>query len=86
MEEQTMDDSEVNPMKTGLMFDPLGATMYPSAASPSRSPDHLARLAADIGVDVRDLVPAPRTERRWSFRRLLERFPHIPQRHLPSPT
>ena len=73
-----MDDFHANPTKTGLMFVPLGPMSYCCVTRPR---EHLAKLGADIGVDARDLVPAPRTERGWLFRRLLAqigaRFGHL---------
>jgi hypothetical protein len=85
-EDQTMNDSEVNPMRTGLMFIPLGLVMSPGCPTPSRRRDHLADLeaAADHGPHAPTIaLEAPR---RSAFRRLLERLRQIPQRHLPSPT
>ena len=81
-----MDDSLMNPLNTGVMFVAPGQIMDPLIMRPSHRPDYLSRLGADIGVDVRDLVPAPTTERSWSLRRLLERLPRIAQRRVPSPT
>lgn len=80
-----MDDFHANPTKTGLMFVPLGPMLYCCVTRPR---EHLAKLGADIGVDARDLVPAPRTKRGWSFRQLLAqigaRFRLRPQTTLPD--
>ncbi len=81
-----MDDSEMNPMKTGLMFVAPGQIMDPAIMRPSHRPDHLSWLRADMGLDAFEAALAPVAQRSWSFRRLLERLRHIPQRHLPSPT
>jgi hypothetical protein len=71
-----MDDNHANPMKTGLMFVPLGlvSSDFPGA-SPSR--DHLAELKADIDLGVLAPTPAPSTKYRWSLRRLLGRIGDI---------
>lgn len=79
-EEKAMDDSHANPMKTGLMFVPLGLAMSPGFPSPSQCLDHLAELKADIdrGAYVATLTPS--TKYRWSFRQLLRRIGDIARR------
>jgi hypothetical protein len=72
-----MDDSHANPMKTGLMFVPLGLAMSPDFPSPSQCLDHLAELKADIDRGAYVSTLAPSAERRWSFRRLLGRIGDI---------
>jgi hypothetical protein len=81
-----MDDSHANPMKTGLMFVPLGMAMSPGFASPSQSRDHLAELRADIASGICASRLAPSAERRWSFRQLLGRIADVMRRRGPVPT
>jgi len=77
-----MDDSEFNPMKTGLMFVPLGwATMSPSClASPSECFDHIERCKAAGNHRAYIRLFALSTLGRSAFRRLLERFAQVAQR------
>jgi len=85
--ESQMNDSEVNPMKTGLMFVPLGrATMSPGCLfTPSECVDHVERCkgASDRRVHIR--LFALSTLGRSAFR-LLERFGQVAQRQEPSST
>ncbi len=74
-----MDDSIVNPMKTGLMFVPLGQVMPLHRPAPSRGLDRPADLEAVTGR-------AAHASRPLALRRLLERLWQTPRRHLPSPT
>ena len=83
-----MNDSEMNPMKTGLMFVPLGRASYPDFPVISRGRGHLAELEAemeaviDLGAEVetKHLQPS-------MFCRLLDHFRRLaPQSQLPQPT
>lgn len=82
-----MNDSEVNPMKTGLMFVPLGqATMSPGyLVTPSECVGRLERCksAGDRRAHIR--LFALSTLGRSAFR-LLERFGQVAQRQEPSST
>jgi len=81
-----MDDSLMNPLKTGVMFVAPGQIMDPLIMRPSHRPDHLSRLKADMGLDAVEAALAPVAQRSWSFRRLLERLWGNSLRNLPSPT
>lgn len=50
-----MDDSYANPMRTGLMFVPLGLAMSPSDHASSQRPE----WAADFDADTAGDAPAP---------------------------
>ncbi len=80
-----MNDSEVNPMKTGLMFVPLGwATMSPGClVTPSECVDHGGRCKA--AGNRRARLFALSTLGRSAFR-LLERFGQVAQGQEPSST
>lgn len=80
-----MDDSEANPMKTGLIFVPLGPVVAPAYPAPLRRFGHPAHLdgatnrgAASPADDLEAHQPA--------FRHLLEHLRRIPRRHVASPT
>ena len=68
-----MDDRELNPLKTGVLFVAPGQIMDPGIMKLPRRPDHLSRLKADVGLDALeaelDSVPPS-----WSFRGLLEQI------------
>jgi hypothetical protein len=66
-----MDDSYANPMRTGLMFVPLGPTAGFGGASALRDRDHLAKLRADMEPDGYETMMAPSAESGWSFRQLI---------------
>ena len=83
-----MNDFEMNPMKTGLMFVPLGRASYPDFPGMSRDRGHLAELEAEIeavrglGEEVETAIPRPSL-----FRRFLEYIRSLPpQSLLPSPS
>lgn len=83
-----MNDSDVNPMKTGLMFVPLGsATMSPDRrVAPLQCSDHREqRKAADNrGAYIR--LFALSSLGRSAFHRLCERFGQVVQAREPSST
>jgi hypothetical protein len=68
-----MDERQLNPLKTGVLFVAPGQIMDPSIMKLPRHPDHLSRLKADVGLDALeaelDSVPPS-----WSFRGLLEQI------------
>ncbi len=73
-----MDDSTVNPMKTGLMFVPLGQLMSPGRSDPSPTRLRAATSGTAASRTVRGVLQA--------MLRRLERLWHSPGRRLPSPT
>jgi len=81
-----MDDSLMNPLKTGVLFVAPGQIMDPGIMKLPHRPDHLSRLRADVGLDVLEAELAPVAQRSWSFRRLLERLRPNLLRKLPAPT
>lgn len=70
-----MDERQLNPLKTGVLFAVPGQIMDPSIMKLPRHPDHLSRLKADVGLDALeaelDLDSVPPS---WSFRGLLEQI------------
>jgi hypothetical protein len=83
-----MNDFEMNPMKTGLMFVPLGHAGDRHFRNASQVRGHLAELEAEIeavidpGAEVVTETPQPSI-----LRRLLDYFQRpAPQSQLPSPT
>jgi hypothetical protein len=86
--EATMNDFEMNPMKTGLMFVPLGPTGHQCSSGSRRSRHHLAELEAELESAI---GPEPEVEsaqqRRQIFHRLINCVRQfIPQLHLQSRT
>ena len=69
-----MDDRQLNPLKTGVLFVAPGQIMDPGIMKLPHRPDHLSRLRADVGLDMVEAALAPVARRSWSFRRLLERL------------
>ena len=47
-----MDDRQLNPLKTGVLFVAPGQIMDPGIMKMPHHPDHLSRLKADVGLDV----------------------------------
>ena len=68
-----MDDRQLNPLHTGVLFVVPGQIMDPGIMKLPRHRDHLSRLRADVGIDDVELAPAPVARRTWSIRPLLER-------------
>ncbi len=85
-----MNDSEMNPMKTGLMFVPLGQAMSPGWPSASPRRDHLAELPAELeaagGNGATAPASEPQTRARPTFGSLLERFAEFARRRRPATT
>jgi hypothetical protein len=70
-----MNDFEVNPMRTGLMFVPLGRPSYPDFPGGSRGRGHLAELEAEIEAVMDPGAEAETKPLQPSvFRRLLDYF------------
>lgn len=67
-----MDDSEVNPMKTGLMFVPLGLVMSPGEPTASLVPHRPTDLEAIEALIVQEAAAASQATRRPAYRHLLE--------------
>ena len=80
-----MDDRQLNPLKTGVLFVVPGQIMDPGIMKLPRHRDHLSRLRADAGIDDVELAPAPAARRTWSIRPLLERVADLARRREPSP-
>jgi hypothetical protein len=81
-----MNDLEMNPMKTGLMFVPLGLAGDWHFCNVSRGRGHLAELEAEIAA-VGDLGAKAGTPQLPMFRRLLDYFRRASlQSQHPSPT
>ena len=81
-----MDDQQLNPLKTGVLFVAPGQIMDPGIMKLWRYPDHLSRLRADAGITELEPAVAPPAQRTWSIRPLLERIRDLAGRREPSPT
>lgn len=81
-----MDDRQLNPLKTGLLFVAPGQIMDPGIMKLPHRPDHLSRLRADVGLDALEAELTPVLQRSWSFRELLERLGELAGRRRPAPT
>jgi len=81
-----MDDREMNPMKTGLMFVPLGLVMLPGCPVARQSPHRPTDLEVAEALEEQNPIVVPQASCQSIFRRLLERVWRIQQRNLPSPT
>src|SRR5215510_10765709 len=71
---QTMDDQQLNPLKTGILFVAPAQIMDSDIMKRPRYPDHLSRLRADTGIDDLEPTVAPAGRRAWSVRPLLDRI------------
>jgi len=62
-----MNDRQLNPLKTGVLFVAPGQIMDPGIMKLPRYPDHASRLKADVGLDAleAELIPSARPD--WSF-------------------
>ena len=81
-----MDDRQLNPLKTGVLFVAPGQIMDPGIMKLPRYPNHLSRLRADVGIDGLDAALVPAARRAWSIRPVLERISDLVRRREPSPT
>jgi hypothetical protein len=85
-EEVAMDDRQLNPLKTGVLFVAPGQIMDPGIMKLPRRPDHLSRLKADVGLDALEAELAVVSQPSWSFRRWLERLGEFVGRRRTAPT
>jgi hypothetical protein len=81
-----MDDRQLNPLKTGMLFVAPGQIMDPGIMKMSGYPDHLSQLKADAGLDVLEAEIAFEPRDRWSFRTLLDRIAEAFYRGRPAST
>lgn len=81
-----MDDRELNPLKTGVLFVAPGQIMDPDTIELPHHPDHLSRLRADVSLDALEAELTPVPQHSWSFRELLERLRELVGRRRPAPT
>lgn len=81
-----MDDRQLNPLKTGVLFVAPGQIMDPAIMKLPHHPDHLSRLKADVGLDALEAELAPGAQPSWSFRKLLERISEFSYRRGPAST
>ena len=81
-----MDDRQLSPLKTGVLFVAPGQIMDPSIMKLPHHPDHLSRLKADVGLDMLEAELAAVAKPGWSFRQWLERIGKFIERRRPAPT
>jgi hypothetical protein len=81
-----MDDRQLNPLKTGVLFVAPGQIMDPGIMKLPHHPDHLSRLKADVGLDALEAELAAVSQPSWSFRQWLERIGEFVGRRRPAPT
>ena len=83
-----MDDRQMNPLKTGVLFVAPGQIMDPGIMKlpHHHHPDHLSRLKADVGLDALEAELAAVSQPSWSFRQWLERVGEFVGRRRPAPT
>jgi hypothetical protein len=74
MTEVAMDDRQLNPLKTGVLFVAPGQIMDPGIMKLPHHPDHLSRLKADVGLDALEAELAPVARPSGSFHQLLDRI------------
>ena len=81
-----MDDRQLNPLKTGMLFVAPGQIMDPGIMELPVHLDHLSRLKADVGLDALEAELAAEPQPSWSFRNWLERVGEFVRRGRPAPT
>jgi hypothetical protein len=81
-----MDDRQLNPLKTGVLFVAPGQIMDPGIMKLPHHPDHLSRLKADVGLDALPAELATVSQASWSFRQWLERLGEFVGRRRPAAT
>ena len=81
-----MDDRQLNPLKTGVLFVAPGQIMDPGIMKLLHHPDHLSQLKADVGLDALEAELAAVSQPGWSFRQWLERLGEFVGRRRPAPT
>ena len=69
-----MDDRQLNPLKTGMLFVAPGLIMDRSVMELPHHSDHLSRLKADVGLNVIEEELAPVARPIGSFHQLLVRI------------
>ena len=74
MREVEMDDRQLNPLKTGMLFVAPGQIMDPGIMKLPHYPSQLSRLKADVGLDALEAELAPVARPSWSFHQLLDRI------------
>jgi hypothetical protein len=81
-----MDDRQLSPLKTGVLFVAPGQIMDRSIMKLPHHPDHLSRLKADVGLDLLEAELASVAKPGWSLRQWLERFGKFGERRRHAPT
>jgi hypothetical protein len=81
-----MDDRQLNPLKTGMLFVAPGQIVDPGIMKLPRHPDHLSRLKADVGLDALETQLAAVSRPSRSFRQWLERIGEFVVRRRTAPT
>ena len=83
-----MDDRQLNPLKTGVLFVAPGQIMDPGIMKlpHHHHPDHLSRLKADVGLDALEAELTLAAEPSWSFGHLLEQIGQFFYRRGPAST
>ena len=81
-----MDDRQLNPLKTGMLFVAPGQVMDPGIMELPHYPNQLSRLKADVGLDALEAELAPVAQPGWSFRQLLEQIGEFFYRRGPAST
>jgi hypothetical protein len=81
-----MDDRQLNPLKTGMLFVAPGQIMDPGVMKLPHYANQLSRLKADVGVDALEAELAPAAQAGWSFRQLLEQIGDFFYRRGPAST
>ena len=81
-----MDDRQLNPLNTGVLFVAPGQIMDPAIMKLPHHPDHLSRLMADVGLDTLEAELAQVVQPSWSFRQLLEQIGQFFYRRGPAST
>ena len=72
LREVAVDDRQLNPLRTGVLFVAPGQIMDPGIKKLPHHPDHLSRLKADMGLDVLEAELAAVSQPTCKFRQLLE--------------
>ena len=81
-----MDDRQLNPLKTGMLFVAPGQIMDPGIMKLPRYPDHVSRLKADVGLDALEAELASVEQSSRSFRQLREQIGEFFYRRGPAST
>lgn len=81
-----MDDRQLNPLKTGVLFVAPGQIMDPGIMKLPRRPDHLSQLRADVGLDAVEAGLVSVAQPGWSFRGWLQRIAELAGFRGTSPT